>query len=145
MSDLDIREISETYAVSPQIAPEDMAAIRARGFTTVICNRPDAENPAELHSAPMKAAAEAAGLQFVENPFAAGLDLSIIDRQRAAIDAAEGPVLAYCRSGTRSATVWALAEAGRRPTDDILRATASAGYPMDGLRPQIDGLAQRSG
>lgn len=145
MSDLDIREISETYAVSPQIAPEDMTAIRARGFTTVICNRPDAENPAELHSSAMKAAAEAAGLQFVENPFAAGLDLSIIDRQRSAIDGADGPVLAYCRSGTRSATVWALAEAGRKSTDDILQATAQAGYPMDGMRPQIDALAQRAG
>ena len=145
MSDLDIREISETYAVSPQIAPEDMAAIRARGFTTVICNRPDMENPPDLHGAAMKAAAEAAGLRFVENPFAAGLDLSIIDRQRSAIDAAEGPVLAYCRSGTRSATVWALAEAGRSSTDDILQATARAGYPMDGMRPQLDALAQRAG
>lgn len=145
MSDLDIREVTETYAVSPQIAPEDMAAIRERGFTTVICNRPDAENPPELQTAAMAAAAEAAGLRFVENPFAAGLDLSIIDRQRTAVAAADGPVLAYCRSGTRSATVWALAEAGQRPTDDILRATATAGYPMDGMRPQIDALAQRAG
>lgn len=145
MSTLEIRVLTEDYAVSPQVAPEDMAEIRARGYTTVICNRPDAENPPDLHTAAMAEAARAAGLGFVENPFAAGLDLSIIDRQRAAIDAAEGPVLAYCRSGTRSATVWALAEAGRRPTDEILRATASAGYPMDGLRPQIDGLAQRAG
>jgi uncharacterized protein (TIGR01244 family) len=145
MSDLDIREVTETYAVSPQIAPQDMAAIRERGFTTVICNRPDMENPPELQTAAMAAAAEAAGLRFVENPFAAGLDLSIIDRQRTAVDAAEGPVLAYCRSGTRSATVWALGEAGRRPTDEILSATASAGYPMDGMRPQIDALAQRAG
>jgi uncharacterized protein (TIGR01244 family) len=120
-----------------------MAAIRDLGYTTVICNRPDLENPPAYHTAVMAAAAEAVGLSFVENPFAAGLDLGIIDRQRAAIDAATGPVLAYCRSGTRSATVWALAEAGRRPTDAILDATASAGYALDGLRPQIDGLAQR--
>jgi uncharacterized protein (TIGR01244 family) len=145
MSDLDIREITEDYAVSPQIAPEDMAAIRDRGYTTVICNRPDMETPPALHTAAMKAAADAAGLRFVENAFAAGLDLSIIDRQRDAIEAADGPVLAYCRSGTRSATVWALAEAGRRPTDGILEATARAGYPMDGMRPQIDALAQRAG
>jgi uncharacterized protein (TIGR01244 family) len=145
MSDLDIRVLTEDYAVSPQIAPEDMAAIRDLGYTTVICNRPDLENPPAYHTAVMAAAAEAAGLSFVENPFAAGLDLGIIDRQRAAIDAATGPVLAYCRSGTRSATVWALAEAGRRPTDAILDATASAGYALDGLRPQIDGLAQRKG
>jgi uncharacterized protein (TIGR01244 family) len=145
MSDLDIREVTETYAVSPQIAPHDMPAIRARGFTTVICNRPDMENPPGLQTAAMAAAAEAAGLRFVENPFAAGLDVSIIGQQRAAVDDAEGPVLAYCRSGTRSATVWALAEAGRRPTDEILRATASAGYPMEGMRPQIDALAQRAG
>ncbi|MGI1663840.1 TIGR01244 family sulfur transferase [Palleronia sp. KMU-117] len=145
MSTLEIRVLTDDYAVSPQVAPEDMAEIRARGYSTVICNRPDMENPPDLHVAAMAAAAEAAGLTFVENPFAAGLDLSIIDRQRAAIDAASGPVLAYCRSGTRSATVWALAEAGRRPTDEILRATASAGYPMEGLRPQIDGLARRTG
>ena len=143
MSDLDIRVLTGDYAVSPQIAPEDMPAIRDLGYTTVICNRPDIENPPAYHTAAMAAAAEAAGLAFVENPFAGGLDLGIIDRQRAAIDAAEGPVLAYCRSGTRSATVWALAEAGRLSTDAILAATASAGYALDGMRPQIDGLAQR--
>ena len=99
MSDLDIRVLTEDYAVSPQIAPEDMAAIRDLGYTTVICNRPDLENPPAYHTAVMAAAAEAAGLSFVENPFAAGLDLGIIDRQRAAIDAATGPVLAYLPLG----------------------------------------------
>ena len=140
------RPITKTYAVAPQIEPTDMAGLAEAGVHTVICNRPDAENPPALQAGAMQAAAEAAGLNFVYNPIAGpALSLSNIEEQDEAIAGAEGAmVLAYCASGTRCAVVWALAQAGEAPTDTILAATAAAGYPLEGLRMQIDALAEQS-
>ncbi|MBP9181971.1 MAG: TIGR01244 family phosphatase [Fuscovulum sp.] len=139
---MDIRPITPDYAVSPQIAPEDLAAIRAAGFTTVIDNRPDAEIPPDLHTDTMARAAEAAGLVFVANPVIGGaLTMDNVQAQAAAIAAAAGPVLAYCASGNRSSIVWALAHAGLRPTDELIALPARHGYTLEHLRPQLDQLA----
>ncbi|MCA3510956.1 MAG: TIGR01244 family phosphatase [Rhodobacter sp.] len=141
---MDIRSLTESYAVSPQIAPADLAAIKAAGFTTVIDNRPDGEIPANLHAGPMRQAAEALGLTFVINPVIGGaLTLDNVMAQKAALDSACGPVLAYCASGNRSSMVWALAQAGKRPTDELIALPARFGYQLEGLRGQIDALAQR--
>ena len=135
---MDIRRITDTYAVSPQIAPEDMAALAEAGFTTVIDNRPDAEVPPSHRTAAMQAAAEAAGLTFVAIPVThQGLNADMVHDQADAIAASDGPVLAYCASGTRSTIVWALSQAGKMPADDIIGAAARAGYDIGGLRPQI--------
>lgn len=145
MSQMDIRAVTADYAVSPQIAPSDMAAIKEAGFSTVISNRPDGEVTPDLYNAALAEAAAAAGLTFVENPFGAmGLGLETISRQAEAIAASEGAVLAYCRSGTRSATIWAFAAAGKMDTDAIIDALRKAGYPLDGMRPQIEAIAQNS-
>ena len=139
---MDIRPLSDTYAVSPQITPEDVPAIAAAGYTTVICNRPDAENPSELAAGALRAAVEAAGLTFVENPFnAMTLGAEHVEAQARAMDEATGPVLAYCASGNRSSVVWALARAGRQPAGDLIAAAARHGYKLEGLRPQIEALA----
>lgn len=141
---MDIRPLTETYAVSPQIDPEDMAAIRAAGFAMVIDNRPDGEIPPSHHTGAMQAAAEAAGLAFVANPVIGGMmTMENVEAQAAAIAAATGPVLAYCASGNRSGVVWSMAVAGEIPTDDIIAATTRAGYQHDHLRPQIEALAAR--
>jgi uncharacterized protein (TIGR01244 family) len=140
---MDIRRLTATYAVSPQIAPEDMATIRAAGFTTIIDNRPDGEIPGHLHTAAMRAAAEAAGLAFVVNPVIGGaMTMDNVTAQGSAIDAAAGPVLAYCASGNRSSQVWALAMAGRMATDDLIALPARFGYQLEGLRGQIEALAR---
>lgn len=141
---LDIRRLTDTYAVAPQIAPEDLPAIRAAGFTTVIDNRPDGEIPGELHTQAMRAAAEAAGLAFVANPVIGGaLTMENVTAQAAAIAAAPGPVLAYCASGNRSSVVWALSHAGKLPTDDLIAIPARFGYQLGHLRSQIEALAGR--
>lgn len=133
---MDIRRIDPAYAVSPQIAPEDVPDIAAAGFRTVVCNRPDAEVPAELSSAALRIAVEAAGLAFVDNPVThPTMTPERIAAQREAL--AEGPVLAYCASGTRSAILWSLAQAGHRTADDIVAATGRAGYDLAGLRPRL--------
>jgi uncharacterized protein (TIGR01244 family) len=143
---LEIRPLSSDYAVSPQIDPEDLPAIVAAGYTTVINNRPDGEIPPSHHDAAMRAAAEAAGLRFVSNPVIGGaLTLENVTAQAEAMAGSEGPVLAYCASGNRSSIVWALSQAGRMETDAILAATERAGYQQDHLRPQIDALASRGG
>lgn len=141
---LDIRPLSPSYAVSPQIDPADMPAIKVAGYGTVIDNRPDSEIPASHQTEVMRRAAEAAGLRFVANPVIGGhLTMENIEAQAKAMDAAEGPVLAYCASGNRSSIVWALAQAGRMDADAILAATEAAGYDQGHLRPQLAALARR--
>lgn len=139
---MDIRPLTDSYAVSPQITPGDLAMIRAAGYTTVIDNRPDGEIPPDLQTPAMRTAAEASGLTFVVNPVIGGaLTMDNVTVQRAAIDAATGPVLAYCASGNRSSVVWALALAGSRPTDDLIGLPARFGYQLEHLRGQIEALA----
>jgi uncharacterized protein (TIGR01244 family) len=141
---MDIRPLTSDYAVSPQILPEDMAALRAAGFVAVIDNRPDGEIPPELHAGAMQAAAEAAGLAFHLNPLVHGtLSLAHVEAQREAMAAAGGPVLAYCASGNRSSVLWALAMAGMVPTADLIAAARGQGYDLSHLAAQIDALAGR--
>lgn len=139
---MDIRPLTDSYAVSPQIAPSDLPAIKAAGYAVVINNRPDAEIAPDLHTDPMRAAAAAAGLEFVANPVIGGaLTPQNVATQRAAIATAAGPVLAYCASGNRSSVVWALAHAGQIPTDDLIGLPARFGYQLEHLRGQIEALA----
>ena len=136
---MDIRALTPTYAVSPQITPEDLAAIKAAGFVTVIDNRPDAEIPPAVQTAAMRAAVEAAGLAFVANPVIGGaITEQNVAAQRAAIEASSGPVFAYCASGNRSSVVWALAHAGKVPTGDLIATAAQFGYDLEWLRPMLD-------
>lgn len=136
---MDIRALTETYAVSPQIALEDLPAIKAAGFTTVIDNRPDAEITGDLHTPAMRRAAEALGLTFIANPIiGGGMTPANVEAQRVAINAAKGPVFAYCASGNRCSQVWALAHAGSLPTDDLINIPARFGYQLEGLRPMLD-------
>lgn len=140
---MDIRKLTEDYAVSPQVDPEDFAAIKAAGFTRVINNRPDGEIPPSHRSDVMRAAAEAAGLDYVENPVIGGaLTMDNVTAQAEAMEAATGPVLAYCASGNRSSIVWALAKAGEMEADDLIGLPARHGYNLEGLRPQIAALAR---
>lgn len=141
---MDIKQLSTNYAVSPQIDAADVVAIARAGFKTIICNRPDMEVPPSHHATVIEAAAKDAGIAFVTIPVThQGMNLEMIEAQKAAMDGSEGPTLAYCASGTRSSIVWALGQAGEMPADDILAATAAAGYELGGMRSQIDALANR--
>lgn len=141
---MDIRALTEDYAVSPQIAPEDIPAIKAAGYTTIICNRPDPEIPPDLHAEVLRKAAEDAGLTFVENPVVGGaMTMDNVYAQSDAIAASAGPVFAYCASGNRSSIVWALAKAGEIDTDQLIVTAARYGYQLEPFRAQIDSLASR--
>lgn len=105
---MNIRQISDTYSVSPQIGVEDVAAIKAAGFKSVICNRPDNEDPGQPSAGEIKAAVEAAGLEFRWVPVISGqMTAQNVEDQAEALDALPGPVFAYCRSGTRCTNLYA--------------------------------------
>lgn len=141
---MDIKPITDNYAVSPQIEASDVASLVDAGFTTVICNRPDAEVPPALQAEKIKASVEAAGLKFVLNPVVHGqLTQEILDIQAAEIEAASGKCFAYCASGNRSTVVWALGNAGKIPTGQIIAAGEAQGYQLEGMRNQLDLLAQK--
>ena len=132
------RRLTETVSVAPQIALEDLPALKADGVATIISNRPDGEEPGQPSAAAVRAAAHATGLDFVHIPMAT-LQVSEDDVAAFAEAAAasEGRTLAFCKSGTRSAILWALSERGRMPARDILARAAEAGYDLSGLAPQL--------
>ena len=137
---MDIRQITPRYFVSPQINPEDFAAIKAAGFTKVICNRPDVENPPSHQADAMAAAAAAADMPFeVLELTHQTMTPDNVVKQFEMVDAAEGPVLAYCASGTRCTVIWALSQAGKASADEILGTAAQAGYMLEQLRPHLEG------
>ena len=141
---MDIRALTPAYAVSPQIDPADLPAIKAAGFTTVINNRPDGEIPHDLQNTQMQRAAQALGLTFVTNPLLPGnFTPENIALQSATLAAATGPVFAYCASGNRCSIVWALMNAGQMPTDDLIGIPARFGYRLDNLRQTLDALAAK--
>ena len=135
---MDIRTLSPDFAVTPQIHISDIEAIKAEGFTHIICNRPSAENAPGDKPDEIEEVVRAAGLGFSNNPVVMGqLTMDNVEAQKV-----DGKALAYCASGTRSAVVWALSIAGTQPTAKILDTLAEAGFPMPQLGPQIDSLAK---
>ena len=130
----DIRKVTPEFSVAPQIGPEDVEAAKALGFVKLINNRPDGEVPGQPTSAEMEAVARAAGLGYVHIPFVGRPTLEQAEAVVREAAAADGPVLAFCRSGTRSITAWSLgqAKAGRRPREELLKLGAAAGYDLSG-------------
>ncbi|WP_068076127.1 TIGR01244 family sulfur transferase [Novosphingobium lentum] len=135
-----------TYA-SPQIEVADVAEAKALGVGLIVNNRPEGESADQTPGDAIEAAARAAGIAYVAIPVThAGFSASQLNALRTAMDAAgAAPVLAYCRSGTRSTLLWALteAQAGRSPSA-IAAAAAQAGYDVSPIRAQIDMLAAQS-
>lgn len=141
----DFRQLTENVLVSPQLALEDVAAAAASGVAMIVNNRPDGEEPSAPQGDDIAAAAAAAGINYVAIPIGhSGFSEPQVNAMVAALEQAEGPILAYCRSGTRSTLLWALAAArqGVEP-NSIARTAAQAGYDVSPIRPMIDMLSQR--
>jgi len=133
-----MKSINEQISVAPQIRTEDLAEIAQSGFRSVICNRPDGEAADQPTFEEIEAAAKKLGLETRYQPIVAG---KVSDEDAVMfgelMNALPKPVLAYCRTGTRSATLWSLAQAGDLPLADILQQTGSAGYDMAGVVRRI--------
>lgn len=133
-----IKKLTDELSVSAQIAPADVAEIASSGFRSIITNRPDGEGADQPSYAEILMAARKAGLATAYIPVSAGkVSDSDAEAFKSALAELPKPILAYCRSGTRCATLWSLAEAGERPLADILRRTKDAGYDMSGVASRI--------
>ncbi len=135
---MDIRRINEEISVSPQISPEDVEAIREAGFRSIICNRPDGEAADQPNFEEIEKAAKEAGLEIRWIPIRGGMvSDEDVEAFRKALMELPKPILGYCRTGTRSTTLWSLAQAGRMAPTEILAATRAAGYDMGGVVRRI--------
>ena len=131
------RRVTDSLSVSPQIAVEDLAHAAAEGFILVINNRPDDEEPGQPSSAEIEAAAKAAGLDYVHVPVRGGPTPDQVEAVRRAVAATDGPVLAFCRSGTRSIVTWSIGQAlsGASDRETLVNQGAAAGYDLSGVLP----------
>ena len=137
------RTIDADMFASPQISIADIAAAKEAGVIMIINNRPDGEDPDAPQSAEIEAAAKAAGMDYVAIPVThSGFSRPQIDAMNEALGKAKtsgGKTLAYCRSGTRSTLLWALAEASQGgDRDAITNMAAKAGYDVSPIRPLMD-------
>jgi len=137
-----IKSINSDFSVSPQLTPEDITRAKTAGFLSIICNRPDGEAADQANEQSIREAAEQAGLQFRSIPFAAGKQTEEdIAAFSIALEQLPTPVLAYCRTGTRSTGIWAQASVSKMSVDEIIAQAGQAGIDLSKLR---DGLVQRA-
>lgn len=140
---MQIKQVVEGFAVSEQIGADDVIELAELGYKSIVCNRPDGEAPEQPGHAELKAVANANGLEFRNVPVVSGqLTPADISAFTAALEELPRPLLAYCRTGTRSIQLWALAEGvGGRAPEEILQAGQRAGYD---LAPVVNWLSQNS-
>lgn len=136
---LDVRPLVDGLSVSPQVTEQDIRDAHEAGFRTIINNRPDGEEPGQLSAAEAARIAQELGMSYIYMPATSPTLDQISGAFGQALAAADGPVLAHCRSGTRCTILWALAEAkaGTRHDDAILRVAASSGYDLSAYAPLI--------
>ena len=126
-----IRTLDDKTSVSGQIQPADVPGLKASGVTMIICNRPDDEEPGQPLAADIQDAAQAEGLEFRHVPIIRGIGPADVDAMKEALEAAPGKLLAYCRTGNRSALTWAVARRGQGASvEEIQRAVAGAGFDL---------------
>lgn len=143
----DFRQLSDVMLASPQIQVADLADAAALGVKLVINNRPDGEAPDEPQGDEIEAAAHAAGMDYLAIPIGhSGFSAPQVEAMQEALTNAEGKVLGYCRSGTRSTLLWSLAQAraGADPAK-IAAAARNAGYDVSPVRAAMDMLAAQAG
>lgn len=129
-------EINDKLWVAPQVDPDEFAALKAEGFTAIVSNRPDGEEPGQPTAAEAAAVADELGLGYTHLPFAGyGFDESFVRAHQAALAASPGKVVAHCRSGTRSLTIWAIGEVldGRMAIEDVDAFGRRHGFDLAGV------------
>ncbi|MEO8618742.1 MAG: TIGR01244 family sulfur transferase [Sphingomicrobium sp.] len=136
---MDIRTITPNLSVSGQITPAEVAELKAMGFKAIVGNRPDGEEAGQPEWAEIARAAQDAGLETAYIPITPG---SLSDEQalafREAVTGFDKPVLAFCRTGTRSAQLWAIAARDRLSSDEVIRMAATAGYDLSAMKARLE-------
>ncbi len=134
-------KINNELTVSDQISIEDLKEIHAQGYKTIFCNRPDHESEGQLDFSSIEKEAQNLGIKAIHQPVIGG---QISDDDIASFgsyfESAQKPVFAYCRTGTRCSTLWALSHAKKLSIDEILSKTQNAGYDLSPLRDRLNSL-----
>ena len=134
-----VTKLTPNISVAHQLTEQDLEQAAAAGFKTIINNRPDGEAPDQPPSEELAAAAQRLGLAYHHLPAVSGqISNDQVEAFRMALGGAAKPALAFCRTGTRSTTLWALAASDRLSANEILQTTAEAGYDLEALRPQLE-------
>ncbi|HEX6741565.1 MAG TPA: TIGR01244 family sulfur transferase [Sphingomicrobium sp.] len=125
-----IRQLDDRTSVSGQLRPEEVAGLAEQGVTLLINNRPDGEEPDQPLAADIEGAAKAAGIEYRSVPIVRGIGPADVDAMQEALRAAaDGQIIAFCRSGNRSALAWALAmRAEGHSREDVETKVAAAGF-----------------
>lgn len=135
---MQINKITDTYAVSPQIALSDIAIAAQSGYKAIINNRPDGEIWGQMKSAVLAAEAKKQGVDYYHFPVQkGGLNAAHVESLNGVLAKTDGPVLAFCTSGMRSSMVWAVSQIGIMDSQSIVQTVANAGYDISGLRAQL--------
>jgi uncharacterized protein (TIGR01244 family) len=130
----DFRRVTDDFSTAPQISVDDVEEAARQGFKTLINNRPDGEDPTQPSSQEMEAAARQAGLAYFHIPVRGGPTGEQVETTQKVLEGAAKPVLAFCRSGTRSIVTWSLAQAmsGAKARDELIELGRGAGYDLSG-------------
>lgn len=137
--------ITPDFAVAAALSAEDFAEAKRLGFKAVLSNRPDDEQAGQLNGRAEAVHAWRHGLAFRHLP-ANKLELfsdPLVEGMELALRGLDGPVLAHCQSGIRSAILWAAASARQQPVDCVLAALKAAGFDLDFIRDDLEGQAHR--
>lgn len=137
------KPLAPGISVTGQVTPNAIAAAKEAGFRAIINNRPDREEPGQPSSAELEAAAKAAGLDYHHIPVVPGqFSDAQVDAFCDALGGCGKPALAFCKSGMRAASLWALSQAGKLTSAEILRQAAACGYDLRPLIPRIEARAK---
>jgi uncharacterized protein (TIGR01244 family) len=137
---VEVKLVSERFAVAAQIALEDLPGLWSMGFRHIINNRPDGEEPGQPSSSEVEAAAKKEGMTYVHVPFVGSPSANAVK----AVLAASPKTLAYCRSGTRSVTAWAMAQAtDGGDAQEIVETALEVGYNLSAIRGQLRKMSAR--
>lgn len=135
---MDLKIINNNLGVSPQISVADLPLIKERGYTLIVCHRPDGEGADQVNFEEIEQAAKKLNLQAIYQPVVSGkIDDTNVEAFKNILNEAKGSVFAYCRTGTRSTTLWCLAKAGDLSVSEILSTAKNAGYDMSGVVRRI--------
>lgn len=140
--------LTPALAVTGELTPDDFSALAGQGFKSIVSNRPDGEEAGQLTAHQEAALAWRAGLAFRHVPAAKHevLEDHVVDALEAALRSIPGPVLLHCKSGLRSAIVWAaVAVRAGSPVDEVIAAARTAGFSLDAVRAEIAAHARPFG
>ena len=134
-------KINNELTVSDQITIEDLKEIQVQGYKTIFCNRPDQESEGQLDFSAIEKEANNLGIKAIHQPVIGGqISDDDIAQFSCYFEVAQKPIFAYCRTGTRCSTLWALSHAKTLPIDEILSKAQNAGYDILSLRDRLNSL-----